>query len=88
MTKKASGALSRVASFGAKAAEFVGKHADTIMKVVSGVHQGIGVARDMGLLSSDSALSQADDLLGMVTGSGFSEPGEGFYCSRLIKKRF
>ena len=52
--------------YGSRAASFVASHANQILGVANKIHQGIGIAQDFGIIDNDSALAQADSLLGML----------------------
>ena len=82
MGEKVAHGAEKVVEYAGKAAKFVGKHMETIKKIANAVHTGIGVAKSTGLVSNDSALGEADALLGSLLG----DSGEGFYRHHLRKK--
>ena len=66
MAERAGEIGSKVVEYGSKAASFVASHANQILGVANKIHQGIGLAKDFGIIDNDSALAQADSLLGML----------------------
>ena len=77
----------KVGEVAGRAASFVGRHMDTILKVGNAIHTGIGLGRATGIIDNDSAIASGDDLLGtLLSMGGSSDSGEGFYRPNLRKK--
>jgi len=83
MGKAVAEGAEKVGEYAGKAASFVGRHIDTFRKIGQAVHTGIGIGQATGIISNDSALAQADSLLGSVLGD---DSGEGFYRPHIRKK--
>ena len=79
MAAKAAEWGEKAVEYGVKGAKFVAKHLDKIKKLADAASTGIGLAEQAGLISSDSALAQGNDLYASIAGLTAS----GFYKRRL-----
>ena len=86
MAKSVARGAEKVGEYAGKAASFVGKHMDTIKKIGQAINTGIGVAQATGIIPNDSALSEANDLLGSLLGDD-DVPAAGFYKNTGHKKQ-